>query len=93
MWVKCTETVNYIGSDKPAVEQGKIYNVIETQTDPVRTTTEGMQIPLAKGDWYRFVETDQALHWGGRFEILAEDSPEVQEHVNKFLFGNFCLNE
>lgn len=92
MWVQCTETTKFIGTDDISVEEGKVYKVAETIVDPSRIIN-GQPVELAKGTWYRFIETDKCVHWGGRFKELAPDSPEVMEHVRKFLFGNACLNE
>ena len=87
MWVLCNETAYFRSEEETqeiSVEAGKVYQVTGTEVDPVRVVN-GEEIPLHKGDWYTFLETGTALHWGGRFTIVDEDSEEVMNHVRGFL--------
>lgn len=91
MWVLCTETAYFASkedffklTEEVAIQEGNIYYVVDIETNPVRDLN-GEKVELAKGAWYKFAETGDALHYHGRFKELAEDSEEVMNHVNKYI--------
>lgn len=84
MWLLCNETAYFMDTKIVSVEAGKVYQVTGTEVDPVRMK-DGEEIPIAKGNWYTFLETGSTLHWGGRFTEVSEDSEEVMNHVRSFL--------